>query len=73
MADTSGAPVIYDPAAYYGHREADLAMTELFGRFDERFYYSYNETFPLESGYAERRDIYNLYHVLNHLNIFGHS
>ena len=71
MADASGAAVIYDPAAYYGCREADLAMTELFGAFDSAFYGAYNEVYPILSGYSERRDLYNLYHVLNHANLFG--
>jgi fructosamine-3-kinase len=71
MADSDGTPVVFDPAVYHGHREADLAMTELFGRFDSGFYDAYHEVFPLEPGYEERRDLYNLYHVLNHLNIFG--
>jgi fructosamine-3-kinase len=64
-------PVIFDPAVYYGDREADLAMTELFGGFPERFYAAYREALPLEAGYAWRRTLYNLYHVLNHLNLFG--
>lgn len=71
MADSDGTPVIFDPAVYYGHREADLAMTELFGRFDASFYEAYQEAFPLQRGYEERKELYNLYHVLNHLNIFG--
>jgi protein-ribulosamine 3-kinase len=66
-----GDPVIFDPAVYYGDREADLAMTELFGGFPERFYAAYRETLPLDDGYARRRTLYNLYHVLNHLNLFG--
>jgi fructosamine-3-kinase len=71
MVDGTGAPVLIDPAVYYGHREADLAMTSLFGGFDSRFYQAYNEAWPLEPGYEERRDGYNLYHMLNHLNLFG--
>lgn len=66
-----GTPVIFDPAPYYGDREADLAMTELFGGFGARFYAAYRETWPLDTGYALRKDLYNLYHVLNHLNLFG--
>lgn len=66
-----GEPVIFDPAVYYGDREADLAMTELFGGFSERFHAAYRETLPLEPGYPRRRTLYNLYHVLNHLNLFG--
>lgn len=66
-----GEPVIVDPAAYIGHREADLAMTRLFGGFDPAFYAAYEETWPLPPG-TERRDaVYRLYHLLNHLNLFG--
>ena len=64
-------PVIFDPAVYYGDREADLAMTELFGGFPAPFYGAYNEVFPLPDGYETRKHFYNLYHLLNHLNIFG--
>jgi protein-ribulosamine 3-kinase len=64
-------PVIYDPAPYYGDREADLAMTELFGGFGRPFYDAYRAEYPLDAGYASRRPLYNLYHVLNHLNLFG--
>jgi len=56
---------------YYGDREADLAMTELFGGFPADFYASYDEAWPLDSGYALRKHLYNLYHLLNHLNLFG--
>jgi fructosamine-3-kinase len=66
-----GQPVIFDPAVYYGDREADLAMTELFGGFPARFYAAYRETWPLDSGYAVRKILYNLYHILNHANLFG--
>lgn len=66
-----GVPVIYDPAVYYGDREADIAMTELFGGFDAGFQSAYREAWPLDPGYAQRRDLYNLYHVLNHYNLFG--
>lgn len=69
--DDAGQPVIFDPAVYYGDRETDLAMTELFGRLPGEFYAAYDESFPLADGYAVRRDLYNLYHVLNHLNLFG--
>lgn len=72
-AEADGAPVIFDPASYYGDREADLAMTELFGGFPKSFYEAYQETFPLHPGYAIRKDLYNLYHVLNHFNLFGPS
>ena len=64
-------PVIFDPAVYYGDREADLAMTTLFGGFASAFYVAYENAWPLDAGYRERRDLYNLYHVLNHLNLFG--
>jgi fructosamine-3-kinase len=73
LVTAAGAPGLVDPAVYYGHGEADLAMTELFGGFESSFYAAYRETIPLESGYPERRDIYNLYHLLNHLILFGGS
>ena len=66
-----GEPVIYDPAVYYGDRETDLAMTELFGGFPLAFYRAYREEFPLAAGHESRKTLYNLYHVLNHLNLFG--
>ncbi|MEE8428994.1 MAG: fructosamine kinase family protein [Gammaproteobacteria bacterium] len=66
-----GEPVIYDPAVYYGDREADLAMTELFGGFGNRFYAAYQDTWPVDEGYSMRKTLYNLYHILNHLNLFG--
>jgi fructosamine-3-kinase len=69
--DPQGRPAIFDPAVYYGDREADLAMTELFGGFDSDFYAAYREAWPLDPGYRVRRQLYNLYHVLNHLNLFG--
>ena len=71
MVDETGSPVLIDPAAYYGHREADLGMTRLFGGFDDDFYRTYNEAYPLPAGWEYRIDIYKLYHVLNHLNLFG--
>ena len=64
-------PVIFDPAVYYGDREADLAMTELFGGFPQEFYASYRKIHPLDAGYEQRKHLYNLYHLLNHLNLFG--
>jgi fructosamine-3-kinase len=70
-ADDDGAPVIFDPAVYYGDREADIAMTEPFGGFGQRFIDAYDEAWPLDAGYRMRRDLYNLYHVLNHYNLFG--
>jgi fructosamine-3-kinase len=71
MIDKDGHPWLIDPAAYVGHHEADLAMTELFGGFDRYFYDAYRSTAGIDSGYKERRDLYNLYHLLNHLNLFG--
>ena len=68
-----GTPVIFDPACYYGDREADIAFTEMFGGFPPEFYSGYRSIFPLEAGYEKRRDLYNLYHVLNHDNLFGGS
>lgn len=67
----TGEPVIFDPAVYYGDREADLAMTELFGGFSADFYAAYNEAWPLDAGYKVRKTLYNLYHVINHFNLFG--
>ncbi|MDJ0740824.1 MAG: fructosamine kinase family protein [Gammaproteobacteria bacterium] len=69
--DADGDPVIYDPATYYGDREAELAMTELFGGFSADFYAAYREASPIDPGYRVRKTLYNLYHVLNHLNLFG--
>ena len=66
-----GAPALIDPAAYYGDREADLAFTALFGGFPEPFYRAYHAAWPLAPGWRERRDLYNLYHLLNHMNLFG--
>lgn len=71
LVNEKGDPCIIDPATYFGHREADLAMTQLFEVFDNRFYASYGETFPLLSGHADRVHIYNLYPLLVHLNLFG--
>jgi protein-ribulosamine 3-kinase len=73
ITDEKGEPCLIDPAVYYGHREADLAMTKLFGGFSSQFYSAYNEAFPLPEGYDYRENIYKLYHVLNHLNLFGGS
>lgn len=66
-----GTPVVYDPAVYYGDRETDIAMTLLFGGFGPRFHAAYDEAWPPDDGRVARRDLYNLYHVLNHLNLFG--
>lgn len=73
FAGPGGAPVIFDPAAHFGLREADLAMTELFGRLPQTFYNAYHAAFPLKPGHRERKPLYNLYHLLNHLNLFGRS
>ena len=70
-ATPDGQPVIFDPAVYHGDREADLAMTELFGGFDARFQSAYRDAWPLDPGYTVRKTLYNLYHILNHLNLFG--
>lgn len=66
-----GTPVIFDPAVYYGDRECDIAMTELFGGYPADFYATYRAAWPLDAGYTTRRDLYNLYHILNHTNLFG--
>ena len=68
---SDGEPVIFDPAFYYGDREADLAMTTLFGGFGGNFYPAYNEAWPLDDGYPVRKVFYNIYHIINHLNLFG--
>ncbi len=68
---SSGEPAIFDPATYHGDRETDLAFTEFFGGFAPEFYAAYRKAWPLEPGYEQRRDLYNLYHVLNHANLFG--
>lgn len=68
-----GEPVIFDPAIYFADREVDIAMTELFGKFPAAFYQGYNEVFPLDAGYEKRKTLYNLYHILNHFNLFGGS
>ncbi len=73
LQDEIGKPVLIDPAVYYGHREADLAMTKLFGGFTPEFYKAYNDEYPLEEGWQYRENIYKLYHILNHLNLFGNS
>ena len=69
--DARGQPVLFDPAVYYGDREADIAMTELFGGFPDSFYRAYDAVSPRAPGYPVRRQLYNLYHVLNHFNLFG--
>ena len=72
-ADSAGNPVVYDPACYYGDHEADLAMMELFGSPGQRFFDAYDDLFPIDVGYKVRRELYNLYHILNHANLFGAS
>lgn len=69
--DDDGLPVIFDPAVYYGDREADIAMTRLFGGFGHAFYATYQSTWPLDPAAGTRSTLYNLYHVLNHFNLFG--
>ncbi|MBI1398151.1 MAG: fructosamine kinase family protein [Betaproteobacteria bacterium] len=66
-----GSPAVFDPACYHGDRETDIAMTELFGGFGRGFHEAYRSAWPMDHGYAMRRDLYNLYHVLNHFNLFG--
>lgn len=73
MCDEEGNAVLIDPAVYYGHREAELAMTRLFGGFPPAFYEGYNQTYPLPEDWEYRENIYKLYHILNHLNLFGKS
>ncbi len=70
---TAGIPVIFDHATYWGDREVDLAMTELFGGFPAAFYQGYESVYPLAPGYDRRKQLYNLYHILNHYNLFGGS
>ncbi len=73
LVDVNSLPVLIDPAIYYGHREAEIAFTTMFGRFDQKFYDTYNEVFPLQPGFEERKDYYNVYHYLTHLLMFGKS
>ena len=73
MCDETGCAVLIDPAVYYGHREADLAMTKLFGGFPSSFYAGYQREYPLKPDWEYREGLYKLYHVLNHLNLFGRS
>lgn len=69
--NVGGQPVLFDPAVYYGDRESDIAMTMLFGGFNPAFYDAYNSAWPLHEGHEQRLKLYQLYHVLNHLNLFG--
>jgi fructosamine-3-kinase len=71
ICDEEGNAVLIDPAVYYGHREVDLAMTKLFGGFSRSFYDGYQQEYPLKPGWEYREGLYRLYHVLNHLNLFG--
>jgi len=71
--DKAGEPVFFDPASYYGDRETDLSMTELFGGYGTAFYQGYQTVFPINSGYQQRKPLYQLYHLLNHFNLFGRS
>lgn len=71
--EVNGEPVIFDPALYFGDREVDIAMTELFGGFPSQFYRAYQDAYPLDAGYQQRKTLYNLYHILNHFNLFGGS
>ncbi|MGD8428174.1 MAG: fructosamine kinase family protein [Balneolaceae bacterium] len=71
--DEKGKATIYDPAVYYGHREIELAFTHLFGGFSGRFYHAYEAVYPLKPGFSQRKDIYNLYPLLVHTNLFGGS
>jgi protein-ribulosamine 3-kinase len=71
FASTAGEPVLFDPAVYYGDRETDLALTHLFGGFGRAFYRAYESAAPLPAGAVLRTELYNLYHVLNHANLFG--
>ncbi len=73
MSNHEGQPALIDPAAYWGWAEADIAMTQLFGGFPSEFYQTYIHHHPLEAGWQERMDLYNLYHLLNHVNLFGGS
>jgi len=70
---SNGEPVVFDPACHYGDPDCDLAMTELFGGFGKRFYQAYRHHMPEQAGYPFRRDLYQLYHAINHLNLFGDS
>ena len=69
--EVRGEPVVFDPAVYYGDRESDIAMTRLFGGYPSGFYSEYRRAWPLDDGYERREDLYKLYHILNHLNLFG--
>ncbi|HSI75560.1 MAG TPA: fructosamine kinase family protein [Lunatimonas sp.] len=71
LVNSSGSPSLIDPAVYFGHREMDIAFSKLFGGFEPNFYETYQEVFPMEPGFEERKELYNLYPLLVHLNLFG--
>lgn len=71
IVDEHGEPCLIDPAVYFGHRESDVAFTHMFGGFDRKFYEGYNQVYPLEDGFEERIDVYNLYPLMVHVNLFG--
>jgi fructosamine-3-kinase len=73
IIDIHEKPWLIDPAVYFADREVDLAMTEMFGGFSKHFYHAYNDVYPLDENYSKRKVIYNLYHYLNHYNLFGTS
>ena len=73
MVTTNGEPVVIDPAVYYGDAEADLSLTYIFGGFPKLFYHAYHEIWPKSEGFARRQKVYQLYHLLNHFNLFGNS
>lgn len=73
LCSKNNSAVLIDPAVYYGHREADLAMTKMFGGFSPEFYTAYQQVYPLAEGWQDRQNLYLLYHNLNHLNLFGNS
>lgn len=73
MTLSDGRPALIDPAVYYGHREVELAFTELFGGFDSRFYDAYSAVYPIDKDYAKRRALYQLYPLMVHMNLFGGS
>ena len=73
LFDSYGEVWLIDPSAHYADREVDLAMTEMFGGFSDHFYQHYNEIFPLSENYPTKKVIYNLYHYLNHYNLFGEA
>lgn len=73
ITESNGLPCLIDPAIYFGHRELDIAMTKLFGGFNEKFYSRYSEVFPLQPGWQGRVNLFQLYPLLVHVNLFGTS